>query len=405
VATGIDRPKLLLLVTLGDWGGAPRVVYELANRFSGEYDVSVACPPGGMLVPRLTRAGVRVIPVPSLCRAPLPWRDVPALARLVRVMRRERFDIVHAHSTKAGLLGRVAARLAGVPVIVFTAHGWPFAVGRAWWRRWPFLLAEWVGGRLSTRVVCVSRHDGEQARRLRIVPRGRLAVIRNGVDPAYVSSSVERGAPATRSVPVLTFVGRLAPQKDPLCLLEAVRGLSLGSLLMIGEGPLRREIHERIRRHALAGRVTLMDPRPDIPDVLAASDIFVLPSRWEGLPLAIIEAMMAGLPVVATRVGGVPELVEDGVTGFLVPPGDPKALAAALERLASNAGLRRRMGAAGRAKALREFRLERMLSETARLYQDLLAASRETTSAGSLADRLIRTGHDVTLPSAPSHRS
>ncbi len=188
-----------------------------------------------------------------------------------------------------------------------------------------------------------------------------------------------------RPGPVITFVGRLADQKNPLGLLEAFTHLSHGTLVMVGEGPLRRKVEHVVRRSALDQCVRLIDPRPDIPDLLAASDIFVLPSRWEGLPLAIIEAMMAGLPVVATRVGGVPELVEDGVTGFLVPPADPRALAGALQRLLSDDALRRRIGAAGREKALREFRLDRMLRETSRLYEELVAL----TGSGSVEVPLL----------------
>lgn len=378
------RPKVLLLVTLSDWGGAPHAVSLLAGYLQREYDVTVACGAGGELVRRLAGDDVRIVSIPELARTPHPWRDLRAFLRLVRLMEREHFQIVHAHSTKAGLLGRLAARLAGVPVVLFTAHGWAFTDGRPWWTRWPLVLVERLGAALSTKIICVSHHDRDLAVRSRIAPSGRLVTIRNGADPERFGrrdGGRVRHALGIRAEPVVTFVGRLAPQKDPVGLLEAFGALSGGTLMMVGEGPLREAVERRIRETHLKQRVILLDPRPDVAGLLAASDIFVLPSRWEGLPFVIIEAMMSGLPVVATRVGGVPELVEDGLTGVLVPPGDPKALEHALARLLSDPRLRRRMGAAGGAKALREFRLDRMISETSHLYEELVAAAGLSTRA------------------------
>lgn len=377
------RPRVLLLVTLSEWGGAQHVVYVLARHLRREYDVTVACAPGGELVERLGQEGVRVLAVPEFVRVPHPWRDLRALVRLVRLIRRERYDVVHAHSTKAGVLGRLAARLAGVPVVLFTAHGWAFTEGRAWWKRMALALVERFCGWLSTRLVCVSRHDHELALRFHVAT-GRLVTIRPGVDPGRfdrVDPRAVRAGLGIRSGPVIGFIGRLARPKEPLHLLEAFSRLSQGTLLMVGTGPLRPKVERFVRRHALEDRVLLVGPRENVPDLLAAMDIFVLPSRWEGLPLAIIEAMMAGLPVLATGVGGVPELVEDGVTGLLVPPRDPEALAWALARLLSDPPVRRRMGAAGREKAVREFRLDRMLEETSRLYKELLGTARRRAGA------------------------
>ncbi len=370
------RAKVLLLVTLSEWGGAQYVVYLLAKHLARQYDVSVACAPGGELIPRLLRDGIRTYAVPELVRVPSPWRDLRTLLRLVRLMKQERFAIVHTHSTKAGLLGRLAARMAGVPAVVFTAHGWAFTEGRAWWKRMALALMEgFCGHLLSTKIICVSHHDHDLAVRFHTAPADRLVTIRYGLDPRRF---VAAGAPAFRTrlgprpTPAVGFVGRLAAQKDPVNLLMAFGILAHGTLIMVGDGPLRRRIEGVVRQNALGDRVRLMGSRENIPELLAEWDIFVLPSRWEGLPLVIIEAMMAGLPVVATRVGGVGELVEDGVTGLLVPPADPQALADALQRLLADPGLRRRMGAAGRDRALREFQLDRMVRETSDLYEGLI---------------------------------
>ena len=148
-----------------------------------------------------------------------------------------------------------------------------------------------------------------------------------------------------------------------------MKDLPNGKLLMIGDGELRPQVEDFIHQNELEDRVVLMGTRYDVPDILAASDIFVLPSRWEGLPYVVIEASMAGLPVVASRVGGIPELVEDSVTGLLVPPGNPEALSEAIQRLLDNEDLRHQMGQAGREKALREFTSDHMLAETDKIYE------------------------------------
>jgi glycosyltransferase involved in cell wall biosynthesis len=370
------RPRVLLLVTLAEWGGAQHIVSLLAHCFHERYALSVACAPRGELVTRLLDQGIRVVSIPEFVRNPHPWRDAVALWRLFRVMRRERFDLVHAHGTKAGLLGRLAARIARVPVVLFTAHGWAFTEGRAIWQRWLLASVERLAARWSTRIVCVSAHDWRLAQQFGVGGQTQLVVIRNGikpVDPPRLDADAVRRTLGVRELPVIVSVGRLASQKDPMTLLDAARRLAAGTVVLVGDGPLRPTAERYVRRHGLQDRVILAGMRRDVASILAVSDVFVLASRWEGLPLAIIEAMMAGLPVVATRVGGVPELVEDGVTGVIVPPRDSEALAAALRRLLADPGLRSRMGRAGKERAFRDFTEDRMARETEKLYEELLA--------------------------------
>lgn len=375
--TQADAHRVLLAVTLAEWGGAQAYVYALARSLQGRYDVCVLCGPGVVLVERLRASAIRVLEVPALRRGIHPLWDLRAFLRIWGLLRRERFDLVHGSSTKAGALVRFAAYLTGVPVILFTAHGWAFTPGRpapvrALLARWERLMA-----RMTTTVICVSENDRLLAERSRVVARGQAVVIRNGIAPApFLRPGDEdlRSALNLGAEPVIVMVGRLAQQKAPLTLVHASRSLVRGRVLIAGDGPLRSRVEQAVRRHGLSDRVRLLGFRADIPGLLRASDIFVLPSRWEGLPLAVIEAMMAGLPVVATRVGGVGEVVEDGGTGLLVPPGDPEALAAALRRLVEHEALRRQMGAAGRERALRLFTADRMVGETRALYAALLAA-------------------------------
>jgi glycosyltransferase involved in cell wall biosynthesis len=333
--------------------------------------------------------------VPHLVRAPAPLVDLKAVWWLVRWMRRERFTLVHCHSTKAGLLGRFAARIAGVPVRVFTVHGWPFT---GWWHpvfRWATAAAERLAARISTVVICVSEHDRLRALRLGVGPASKIRVVHNGVDPGrwlpgasevehssiWSPGSAPRAGTAPRGVRSagcrVVSVGRLTHQKDPLVLLRAWQLIDgPHCLAIVGDGPIKDDLEAEIHRRGLAGRVELLGARDDVPEILGASDLFVMASRWEGLPLAIIEAMMSGLPVVATAVGGVPEEVVDGETGLLVPPGSPEALARAMQRLIDDPQLRERVGAAGRRRALERFTEARMLRETAAVYAGAIHGAR-----------------------------
>jgi glycosyltransferase involved in cell wall biosynthesis len=176
----------------------------------------------------------------------------------------------------------------------------------------------------------------------------------------------------TNQRPVLITVGRLAPPKDFETLFKALQKLDHGKTIVVGDGPNRPWVEKFINQNGLSQKIYLLGEREDVPDLLAGAEIFLLSSRKEGLPRTVIEAMLAGLPVVATRVGGLPELVEDSITGFLVPPGDPEALASVLQKLIEDPDLRRTMGEAGRKKALLEFTLDRMLKETLRVYEEVL---------------------------------
>lgn len=378
-AMGEERLTVLQVVTLSEWGGAQEVVRLLSDYLRGQYRVFVACAPGGRLIDEIEALGIPVIPIRHMVRYPQPFRDLFALFALWRVMRTVRPTVVHAHSTKAGMLARIAARLAGVPVILFTAHGWSFTTGRSRWKRALLAANERLLARMTTRIICVSYHDRDLALQYRVAPTEKVVVIHNGLDPAaFIGRHVDEDmAVAGTDEPVVTFVGRLRAPKDPFMLIRAFSKLERGRLIIVGDGPQRRKLHELVGELNVANRVELVGERSDVPDLLATSDIFVLTSNWEGLPLTIIEAMMTGLPVVASRVGGVAELVEDGVTGFLVPPGDLPSLAAVCQKLLKDPELRRKMGQAGREKALLEFSLGRMLSEMKRLYKDVMGGPGE----------------------------
>jgi glycosyltransferase involved in cell wall biosynthesis len=340
------------------------------------HEVGLVAAPEPRFMEGAKALGVKIFPNPHFVRSIRPWKDFRALWSVFRAIKLFNPEFVHCHSTKAGYAARFACAILRKPVI-FTAHGWAFTEGRSFWARKLLALAERLAAKVTIKIICVSEHDRELALRWKVARPEQLVVIYNGIDPEpflEADGAFLRKELALQDEPVLAFVGRLAPQKDPLTLIDAVKRLFKGILLVVGDGELRSQVESHITENHLEKRVKLLGQRSDIPQILAASDIFVLSSRWEGLPYTIIEAMMAGLPVVATKVGGVPELVEDGITGFLVPPRDPEALAQALQKLIDDPELRKTMGQAGREKALREFTLDRMLHETERVYQEVIMA-------------------------------
>ncbi len=311
------------------------------------------------------------------------WRLVRGLARLIRLMRHERVVIVEGYLFLAYALAIPCAWLARVPVRIAQRRGlhtskppWP---GRR--------LLERIVNRLTTQVVANSRAVARDTMEDESLPAGRIHVIHNGVDvpPDPVSEDVRHPAlPADRRI--ILCVANLIHYKGHLDLLAAAAAVLPAfpdaALVLVGEGSVRGAIEEAVARSGLQGRVQLLGRREDVPALLAAADLFVLPSHEEGFPNALLEAMAYGLPVVATAVGGTLEIVEDGVSGILVPPRSPAALAQAIATLLGDPAAARRMGQAGRARAAKLFPLDRMVQETETLYGALLGRHLPGAPAG-----------------------
>jgi glycosyltransferase involved in cell wall biosynthesis len=319
--------------------------------------------------------GFRVVGLP-LARSVSPVAQWRAFWALVRFLRAERPDMVHAHMPISGFLARVAARIAGVPKVAYTCHGFLFNQPGPWPRRAVGFLMEWVGGQLTDVHMTVSHEEAADARRLWI--NRHSTAIGNGRDPARFHPDpaararlrAEFGVPEGRVV--ITAISRLVRHKGYPELLAAMADVD-AELWVVGErlASDHGEDMEPYFAHAgLGSRLRRLGYREDIPAILAASDVFTLPSHFEGLPMSIIEAMLTGLPVVTTDIRGPREQVVDGQTGYLVPPATVAPLAEALGRLAGDPALRARMGAAGRARALLLFDESVVLARTL----DLLGA-------------------------------
>ena len=374
------KPRLLMLITLSELGGAQTAVALLLPGLVGQFEVTLAAQGSGPLHDAAEAAGARYVELRHVRRPIDPRHDALALVELIRLCRKVRPDIVHAHSSKMGVLGRLAAWIARVPVRLLTVHGWSFAAYDGLAGRF-FLWIERLMRPLTTAVVCVAEETREQGLAARTCDLRRTVVIPNAVDVR--SFSAMSGGSSTAQI---VGVGRFAYPKDFTTLLKALaRVREPCHAVLAGAGPALPAVAAAVREHGLSERVELLGARADIPELLGRSDVFVLSSRSEGFPVSILEAMAAGLPVVATDVGGVAEAVEDGDTGLLVPSADFEALACALGRLLSDADLRRRLGAAGRARALRLFDLPRYRAAYVELYdRELHASARAAPRRGML---------------------
>ncbi len=376
------RIKVLQVITLSELGGAQKVVYHIAAGLDPQqFDLTIACAPNGELVNWLRNLphGVQVVEIFNLKRSISPLYDLKAFLKLYSLMKKDTFDIVHCHSSKAGVLGRLAARLAGAQKIFFTVHGWGINEYQNWPVRFFYTWMERLAGALSTKVICVSESDLLKGQSLKLVAEDKLSVIYNGLpEPVKREGFLRKELNIGEKDIVIGTVARLASQKDPLFLLEVAERMinrpgnapNEGQLyfVIIGDGPLKSECENFINGKGLKGRVFLLGAREGAAELVRDFDIFVLFSRWEGLPLTIIEAMMAEVPVVANDVGGVGELVMDGETGFLVKGLDIAAAERALARLQADGGLRRRLGQAGRLRARQKFLLGEMLRRYRELY-------------------------------------
>jgi glycosyltransferase involved in cell wall biosynthesis len=336
------------------------------------HEVVGLCADGPMLeVPRAE--GFRMIPVP-MARSLNPVAQARAFKALLDIFRAEKFDLVHGHMPISGLLARAAAKAAGVPRIAYTGHGFLFNQPGPLWRKGLALGLEWIGGRATDVFMTVSQEEAADARRLGIA---RHAVgIGNGRDPARFAApdpaaraALRAGLGAGPEDCVVVIVSRIVRHKGHVELLRAMEQVPNAVLWVVGNrldsdhGPDMAEDFARAER-LLGRRLVRLGYRDDIPDVLAAADIFCLPSHFEGLPMSVIEAMLSGLPVVATDIRGPREQVLPGETGLLVPPRAVEPLARAIATLAADPALRARMGEAGRRYALAHFDEAKVVANT-----------------------------------------
>ncbi|HSS94979.1 MAG TPA: glycosyltransferase family 4 protein [Candidatus Dormibacteraeota bacterium] len=351
-----------------------------------QYSVTIFSTPGGPLLEEAEKAGFRVVQLEHM-RPEISLREDPsALRELIGLLRRGDFDIVHTHSSKAGALGRFAAHRVGVPAIVHTFHGFPFHDFQFGPLRTTYIEIEKRLGRITDQFLAVGGAVAAQAVTLRIAPAERIRAIASAIELDIVPASDSTRATARRliGVPddalVVGTVGRLAPQKAPQDLVAAIEAMRRSNVICVwvGDGPLREEMSRLIERRNLTKQFLLLGERRDVSALLPAFDVFALPSLYEGLPCSVVEAMTCGIPVVATAVNAVPEVVVPGRTGLLVPAGAPKLLARALSYLLDHPAEGKRMSAAARTQLGDRFDPAVLGRDLAETYELALTSSART---------------------------
>lgn len=311
------KKKILFVITKSNWGGAQRYVYDLATTLSKEQlDVAVVLGgtgekggQPGTLAQKLTSVGIRIIFVQSFLRDISVGGDFSALHELVRIFKRENPDVIHLNSSKAGGVGALAARLAGVPKIIFTAHGWPFWEQRNFFNRYLIYLFSWFTALLCHKIICISRYDLEIAQKMPFV-KNKTILIHNGIN---FSMSFGSGKVIRTAFPVgakiTGTVGELTKNKNQISLIENARWHNDMYVAIVGEGEYRTYLETKIKEYELQERVKLFGFIP-ASEVMKGFDIFALPSLKEGVPYVLLEARAAGLPIEHSGVGGIRDIFD-----------------------------------------------------------------------------------------------
>jgi glycosyltransferase involved in cell wall biosynthesis len=374
--------RIVQLITgSADFGGAQAHVRDLAVgiRAHGHECVVVTGPPDGLFSDQLRAHGIVVHVLPHLRKALHPINDPLALVELVAKLRKLKPELVAAHTAKAGFLGRVACALLGIPC-VFTPHGWSIVDRASGKINHTFKALERLGGMLGTGVITVCRDEHETGSMSGLIAQNKLFCVYNGIPDSSI-----RAKAGDESLTVV-MVARFHKQKDHATLLRALSRLRghPWRLKLVGSGPLLEVTRHLASSLGVAQRVEFLGECKNTAEILSQSAIFVLSTFYEAFPISILEAMRTGLPIVATKVGGIPEAVSDGLNGFLVPPSRDDLMAESLRRLFLNVSLREQMGRNGRERFLQRFTDEQMILRTLEVYKVLLNRNVEQPAAETL---------------------
>ena len=404
--------KLLHIITRLEAGAGGNTLLSAAGMDRRRYEPWIAGGAGGPLWAEARDAGVHTVEIPGFGREVAPRDDVRVLAALVRLLRQERFGIVHVHSAKAGALGRVAAALTGTPAVVYTLHGrdpwWPAPDGgpSQLTEVMPrglrtFLLAERLLRPTTHRFVAVAPTVARDGVLAGVATAGRMAVAPSAVDlsqiPHEPDGTVRDELGISGGAPLVGTVGRFDAQKAPLDFVRMAAALAVTTpgarFVMVGDGPLRAQAEALA--DSLAVDILFCGQRSDAPRVASAFDVFVVSSLYEGVGRSVTEAMASGRPVVATAVDGVVDLVDPGATGLLASPRDPDGLANAVRWMLTHPPESEQMGKQGRERVRSLFTPERMCAALDEVYADLLGLAPLTAADEAVPGRLPGQWHGV----------
>lgn len=382
--------RIAHIITRLDRGGsAENTLLTVTLLDKGHYDVTLIY---GETVEGLhaeieqaRRAGVHIIYLKELIRPIHPWTDFLAFIKLFSILRRGKYDIVHTHSSKGGALGRVAAFLAGIKLIVHTPHGHIFYGYFGPFANRALILIERLLGRVTDRLITLTHRGREEHVAFRILPPEKIVPIYSGIRLERfrdfdLLQEKGRSVPATLSKGSrIGLLARLAPIKGHRYFLEAVpkvlKQIPDAQFFLVGDGPLRADLERQCQKLGIHSSVTFLGDQTDVRSFLHEMNILVLPSLNEGMGRVLLEAQAAGKPVIGTRVGGIPEVIREGETGFVVPPKDPEALADAMIKLLKDPERQRTMGLAAKKWVDQKFSVEEMIQKISQLYEELIQKS------------------------------
>lgn len=373
-----NKKKVLHLITKGSpFGGAQNYVYTLATHLPKDrFESTVLMGTGEELMSRLTKAGIHAEHIPHLTRDINPLGEVKAFFALIKKIKEIQPDILHTNSSKAGLLGALAGRIARVPRIIFTGHGWASNEKHSWIVRKCFLLLHWVTILLSDRTICVSKKTKNDVSGPLAI-REKTCVVYNGISHFEILDRTSAqaylkeisGAPESEAI-WLGTIAELHTNKGLDLIIEALKDISAPFFFfIIGGGEKMAELQALIVHHHLEKKVFLLGTIPEAKKYLSAFDIFTLTSRTEALPYTILEAGLAGLPVIASRVGGISEIITNGVDGVLVRP-LPEDIYQGLSHLISQPNRRKEYAHHLTQKIKKDFSLETQISQTIKVYEN-----------------------------------
>lgn len=371
--------NLLYVITKLELGGAQTQLLSLIKGLDkDQYNVFLFTAERGVLVEE-------AVAIPSLNihrskwmeRSIHPIKDLFAFLEVFHFIREKKIDIVHTHSSKAGILGRWAAYFAKTKRILHTVHGWSFNdFQRAWVRNFCVWL-EKITAQITDQIIVVSEHDKQKGLNCQIGNKAQYHLVRYGIEKTRFETHdrlIRKELGIHDQVPIVGTIACLKPQKAPEDFVQlaflAQQALPEARFLLIGDGELRGKIEKKISELGLNFRIILTGWRRDIPRLLSAMDVFVLTSLWEGLPIAVLEAMAAGVPVIATHTGGVAEVVRDGKEGFLVPCHDISFMLKRVVELLGNTDLREQIARDSKNRLDERFSVEMMIKNSEFLYQD-----------------------------------
>ncbi len=387
-----DKTRICFVITKGNWGGAQKYVYNLATLLPREkYDVLVICGAGNILREKLVGAGVRVIELESLKRDISITKELKSFLHLFKIIFQEKPNILHLNSPKAGGLGSVIALIIRIwnfiirssykgPKAIYTAHGWTFNEKRRMAQSVAIYIVSWVTVVLCNRTIVIAEREKSQAQTMPFVRDEKVVLIKNGVEKTkFLTKTNARKELITRigkEIPDKVFwIGGLAELHKNKGLSYALSAISKLAhpvvFFIIGEGEERKKLETYITELNLQDKVFLVGFLENGAQYLSAFNLFLLSSVKEGLPYSILEAAQAELPIVSTGVGGIPEIIDNGVNGILVTKEKPGEMTRAIQYLIDNNDKRKVFGKSIKEKIEREFSVEKMLEETEKLYQTL----------------------------------